>query len=398
MNKKFLTLLFVFLTGILHAQNSLQPLIDSLAKAYLQNNSGTLVIGLHDNGKEKIYYYGETAKGNNQLPDSNSIFELGGVTETFTSILFADMSLKGIIKMDEKLQDFLPVNVPAPVYQKIICQKADDAAQLRPMAEHDNIRINFTPFVCFPDPSEKPQFIILCDLATHTTGLPQYPTNLKRIKNNPYANYTKENLYDFIKDYRFDKPIGYDYNHSEVGITLLGNALVEKTKTEFDTLLTDRILTELKMTDTRIHLSEKQMQRLLSGHDKNGNLVAHWTYDVMAPSGGLHSSINDMMKFLAVNVSKQKDYYSNLMDYTHNPRLKLDVKSTGTEIALGWKINSLDTDEKRLVWQDGITGGFSSYIGFIETNHTGVVILSAVSKKVNSIGIEILKKLSQEKL
>jgi CubicO group peptidase (beta-lactamase class C family) len=105
-----------------------------------------------------------------------------------------------------------------------------------------------------------------------------------------------------------------------------------------------------------------------------------------------------MMKFLSANINPEKDSLTNILDYTHNARMKLNGKRKDTEIALGWKINSLGADEKRIVWQEGLTGGFSSYIGFVETNHTGVVILSSVSKDVNSIGVEILKKLAQEKL
>lgn len=393
---KKLSCLVLFLCSALfsNAQGSFQPFVDSLANSYLQKHSGALVIGIHDNGKEKIFYY-----GNNQIPDSTSIFELGGITESFTSVLFADMSVKGIIKMDERLKDFLPVTVPAPVYQKIICTRADETSQLKQMGEHENVRINFTPFVCFPDPSTKPQVIILCDLATHTTGLPETPFNLKKNKDDPFANYTKENLYDFLKEYRFDEPLGYDYNHSGLGIALLGHALSLKSKTDFDTLITQRIFNPLQMSDTRIHLSQSEQQRLLQGHDKDGNRVPNWNYDVMAPAGGMHSTISDMMKFLRVNMSTKKDALANILDYTHNARLKLTGKKKDTEIALGWKINSLAADEKRVVWQEGSTGGFSSYIGFVETNHTGVVILSSVSKNnTNVIGAEILKKLTREKL
>src|SRR6185295_1212835 len=152
----------------------------------------------------------------------------------------------------------------------------------RQKGEHDNLRINFTPFVCFPDPSSKPQFIILCDLATHTTGLPENPYNLKKYKTDPFANYTKDDLYEFIKEYRFDEPLGYDYNHSFVGIALLGHALALKTKTDFDTLITERIFTPLQMTDTRIHLSAAQQLRLLRGHDKDGNETGSWNYDILA--------------------------------------------------------------------------------------------------------------------
>src|ERR1041384_3588380 len=65
--------LVILLSISANAQNSLQHFVDSLANAYLQKRPGALAIGIHDNGKEKIFYY-----GNNQKPDSSSIFEIGG--------------------------------------------------------------------------------------------------------------------------------------------------------------------------------------------------------------------------------------------------------------------------------------------------------------------------------
>lgn len=401
MKLKLCWLLVFFHSALLHAQSSFQPFVDSLAKNYLKNQVGALVIGIYDNGKENIFYYGETSPGSKQKPDSNSVFELGGISGTFTSVLFADLSINGIVKMDEKLQDVLPVNVPAPVYMKIICVKSEEVSQLREFGKHEHEKINYTPYVCFPDPSTKPQVIILCDLATNTTGFPNYPDNFcfRKNKENPFAYYTRENLYDFIKEYRFSKPLGYDYKHSDLGVALLGHALALKTKTDFDTLIKDRIFTPLQMSATAISRDKIQQQNLVTGYNKKGKVMKHWTYDVMAPAGGINSTAIDMMKFLAANLGKEKNYYSNLLDYTHNPRLKLNSKKCkDMEIALGWRINSLGDTNKRVICSDGLTGGYSSYIGFIETNHTGVVILSAVSKPVNKIGIEILKKLANEKL
>ncbi|MBK7854731.1 MAG: serine hydrolase [Bacteroidetes bacterium] len=86
---------------------------------------------------------------------------------------------------------------------------------------------------------------MLCDLATHTTGLPKLPGNLKsKNKQNPYADYSKEHLYAFLKSFHFAKPIGYDYQYSATGIALLGHALEQKTKTEFEELIYDRLFLE----------------------------------------------------------------------------------------------------------------------------------------------------------
>lgn len=400
--KRYLILIIVILiTDSSNGQDRFKELADSLANSYLKNLNGSLVIGVRDHDSERIFYYGETDGKSKQSPAGNSIYELGEVSQVFTCLLFAEMATNGIVNMDEKLQDFLPVSIPAPVYQKIVCQRMEEASQLKQMGEHENVRINFTPYVCFPDPSSKPQHIILCDLATHTTGLPEYPYNLDRKKNvnSPFENYSKEDLYNFLKEFQFDKPLGYDYKYSATGIALLGHAMSVKAKKDFNTLISDRVFDKMQMSDTRVLLSEIQNKHLVQGHDKNGKIVGPWNYDIMAPAGGFHSTPLDMMKFLTANISVKKDSIAYLLDYTHNARLKLtDKKRAGMEIALGWKVNPLGVEEKRVVWQDGSTGGFSSYIGFVETNHTGVFVLSSVSKSVNNIALEVLKRLAVEKL
>ena len=391
-------LVFILISGRSYGQRTLHQQIDSMAAAYIKGHAGALVVGIHDNGMQKIYYYGETETGNKKLPDSTSVFELGELTETFTGALYADMTIKGIVHADDRLRSFLPVDVPAPVYQKIICQPADESNH-NPYTTEQRGELHFTPYVCFPDPAAGPQDIILCDLATHTTGLPAYPCNLKRrkCKDNPYASYSVDNLYSYLKKYTFNKPLGYDYSYSMTGTALLGHALSLKMKKDFDSLLVERILMPFEMTDTRIHLTADQRKRLLTAHSKKGKVTAGWTFDVLASAAGLHSTPHDMMKFLALNLAKSKNYYTDVLDYTHNARVRLTGKNNGMEIALGWKINSLG-NEKRVVWQSGMTGGFASYVGFVETNHTGVVILSSAARDVRETAEQILRILEKDRL
>jgi D-alanyl-D-alanine-carboxypeptidase/D-alanyl-D-alanine-endopeptidase len=383
------------------SQSGINKLVDSLANAYLQNHAGALTVGINDNGNTRYFYFGETRKGNHQLPDSNSIFDIGSITETFTSILFADLVTSGIIHIDDPLQKYLPVEVVSPVYQQLVCKLSDIKSEPVPSTNKQDaaLRMGFTPVICLPDPSSKPQPILLWYLSTHTSGFPEYPDNLnQKIKSeNPFGTYTESEMFDFLNNYKLEKPIGFDYRHSDFGIALLGEAISLKMKRSYDSLLTERILKKLNMTDTRIYLSAEQQKHYLAGYNEKDNVVQHWTYNVMAPAGALHSSTYDMMKFLSENISKNKTSIVNLLDYTHNPRIRLqDNSSQESEIALGWKVNPLGIESKKIVWQSSRRGGFASYIGFNETSHTGVVILSSLSKDVNEMGKLILMSLEKE--
>jgi serine-type D-Ala-D-Ala carboxypeptidase/endopeptidase len=367
--------------------------------SYLKKQSGALIIGIYDNGKETFYTYGETVRGNNTKPDINAIFEIGNITETFTCLLFADMSVRGIMHNDDQLQKYLPVNVPSPVYQPLICKPMDtNKDQIHGYRDDDNMSVKISPYTCSPDSSFKPQPILLCYLSVHTSGLPDLPFNFHKKNNaNPYADYNTEDLYDFLRSYRLTDPIGFDYKHSELGIALLGKAISLNAKKDYESILVESILDSMKMNDTRIILSANQQGRFLNGYDSKGKTAINRTYDVFAPVAGLHSSATDMMKFLSANLTMKKNYYSNILDYTHNARLTPGgIANDELEIAMGWKISRINKEAKPIVWQSGLTGGFSSYIGFVETSHTGVIILSSQSKNVNEIGEQILHFMNPE--
>lgn len=388
-----LTIILFLFCQIASSQNTIKSECNRLAAAYLKNSPGALTIGICDKGSKQIFYYGETEKSNNTLPDSNSIFEIGTLTEAFTCILFADRTLKGIMHIDDKLQDYLPVSVPSPIYQPVVCKPVDDSKDYYSYPDDKNMRIKIKPYLCTPDTTFQPQPIILCYLASHTSGLPNLPFNFSsKNKMNPYADYTSENLYKFLNNYELDKSIGFHYSYSEIGIALLGLAISRKMNKDYDSILIKNFLDTMKMNDTRIHLSINQNKRLLQGYSENGLKTVPWTADVFASVVGLKTTPSDMMKFISQNISVEKNYLTNLLNYTHNSRLKPGgLFDENLEIAMGWKIIPLGIESQKIVMQSGMTGGFAAFAGFVETSHTAVFVLSSVSRDVNEIGVDVLK-------
>ncbi|MBP6531869.1 MAG: serine hydrolase [Bacteroidia bacterium] len=384
----------IFLSGTsLVAQDPVQNLVDSLARTYLEQENGALVIGVKANGISRIYYYGKKIDGKDILPDSSDIFEIGGITETFTSILLSDKAMKGEMSIDGRLQDYLDATVPAVVYQPFVCKPIDLGADPDYNSGDDYLKVKFKPIMCLPDSSYNPQPVLLCYLASHTSGMPDLPNNLhSKIDDQPLAEYTKEDLYKFLNDYHIEEPIGFDYSHSNLGIALLGQAISTRMKKDYERILTECILDSLGMKSSAITLSSEQNAKLLQGHNKKGAVTAATTFKAFAPVLGLHSTPADMMKFLSANISITKNHISNVLDYTHNPRLKTKGNDE-TEIAMGWKINSVSDQGERMVWQSGMTNGFAAFIGFVETSHTGVFILSSKAKNTDYLGRELIRKL-----
>ena len=389
----YLSCIIFFVCSALFAQDPVKSLVDKLADSYLENGNGALVIGVKTNGVSRIYYYGKKASDKNVLPDSSDIFEIGGITETFTSIVLADKAMKGEMRIDGRLQDYLDANVPAVVYQPFICQPVDLGADPDYNSGDDYLRVKFKPIMCLPDSSYEPQPVLLCYLASHTSGMPDLPNNLhSKISDQPLSNYSKDDLYAFLKDYHIENPIGFDYRHSQLGIALLGQAISVRMQKEYETILTECILDSLGMGSSTISLSDEQKLKLLQGHNKKGVKAAASSFKAFAPVLGLHSTPEDMMKFLSANISISKDHISNVLDYTHNPRLKAKANDD-TEIALGWKINSVNDQGMKMVWQSGMTNGFAAFVGFVETSHFGVFVLSSKAKSTDILGRELIKQI-----
>ena len=176
--------------------------------------SAGIVVGILDEGGRRVIAYGNAGSTDRPL-DGNSVFEIGSVTKVFTSALLADMVRRGEVKLEDPASKYLPASARLP--------------------------------------SRSGKEITLLDLATQTSGLPRLPGNLApKDPTNPYADYTVEQLYDFLSHYTLTRDIGEKYEYSNLGVGLLGHVLSRKAGMSYEELVTKRILEPLEMRDTAI--------------------------------------------------------------------------------------------------------------------------------------------------
>jgi CubicO group peptidase (beta-lactamase class C family) len=66
----------------------------------------------------------------------------------------------------------------------------------------------------------------------------------------------------------------------------------------------------------------------------------------------------------------------------------------GATVALGWQLDDISgrlVGLRRIVWHNGGTGGFSSWLGFDPERRMGAVVLAARSSEaVDELGLELL--------
>jgi CubicO group peptidase (beta-lactamase class C family) len=142
------------------------------------------------------------------------------------------------------------------------------------------------------------------------------------------------------------------------------------------------------MMDTSIALSETQKARLAVGHDAKLTSVPNWDLPTLAGAGALRSSANDLLTFLAANLDTGKSPLAPAM--TAMLSVRRPTGTPGLDVALGWHI--LTRNGSELVWHNGGTGGYRSFIGYDPSARLGVVVLSNTETPtgVDDIGFHLL--------
>ena len=310
----------------------------------VQKQADAIVVGVIDSSGRRLIAHGGV--------DGDTLFEIGSATKVFTSLLLADAVQRGEVALTDPVSKFLPAGVKVP--------------------ERGGKKIT------------------LADLATHTSGLPRLPANLApKDMSNPYADYTVQQLYDFLSHYELPRDIGAQYEYSNLGAGLLGHALALRAKMSYEALVRARILDPLKMKSTAIMLPDALQKRLVAGHDPSGRIAKNWDLPTLAGAGALRSSANDLLEFLSAELGFTKSPLASAMSGQLATR-----RSSGSptlEIALGWHIFKTPSGQE-IIWHNGGTGGYRSFIGFDAKKKAGVVVLSNrfTAAGVDDIGRHLL--------
>jgi len=323
--------------GYARAQASAEESLSTLLRERVDIGRETtgLVAVVLDGGRRIDAAYGRSDSTDNRALDADSVFEIGSISKVFTALLFADMVIRGEVSPGDPVAKFLPANVRVPEFEG--------------------------------------KAITLLDLATYMSGLPRMPSNFAaKDKSNPFVDYTVENLYAFLADHQLRFMPGTHYEYANLGFGLLGHALALRAGTSYEELVTSRICAPLGMDDTRITLSDSMQSRLARGHNSTLDPVANWDIPTLAGAGALRSTANDLFKFLEMALGSRPSPLAAAMAMTLGERHP--TERTRVEVGLGWFLSSSHQDE--IVWKDGGTGGYATFIGFSTRSHRASILLS----------------------
>ena len=285
-----------------------------------------------DGDRRSVTAYGQS--GTDRPLDADTVFEIGSITKVFTALLFADMVLRGEVAADDPAAKFLPGSVRMPEFEG-------------------------AP-------------ITLLDLATYTSGLPRMPSNFAPKDRRIPTSITRPSGSTITcRTTSSASSRGQHYEYANLGFGLLGHVLELRAGRSYEELVVSRICAPLGMDDTRITLTNSMQQRLARGHNMGLAPVANWDFSALAGAGALRSTANDLLKFLQMCLEPGDGPVAAAQKLALAERRP---RADQRDVASGWFVASRFGDE--LVWKDGGTGGYATFIGYSTRTRRNCILLS----------------------
>lgn len=208
-------------------------------------------------------------------------------------------------------------------------------------------------------------------LLTHTSGYDAYYFESSMIGNkfahitNDFYGIGKNKVLHRVQNFVLENK-DYPFVYSNFGISVLGLVLESIYSDSFTNIMNDFIRNDLHLQNTQ---AAKQ----------NGNLNKYWKWkqsDGYIPAGSIISNIESMAIYLQLYMNNTISYlpmtYSKIKDINANQAAYEAMNIRIDSVGMTWMLDN----KNDIIWHNGATTDFNSYIGFTQDRQCGVVILS----------------------
>jgi CubicO group peptidase (beta-lactamase class C family) len=314
------------------SQNLTDQWVEKAARPLVENRVvDGLSVGYIEGKHQGIVHLGSSNRFG-KPPDDLTLYEIGSVSKVFTSLMLADLVVRGEIDLNAA------ADVPNPA----------------------GIRL----------PSRDGRSIKWIDLSTHRSGLPRIPGNLAATSTmDPYRDYDSKKAAAFLKEYALPRRPGDSQEYSNFGASVLGYLVAQKAGKSYQQLLQERIAEPLQMTDCTVDLSEDQRKRLATPHHKFGSATRPWSHSDLPGAGGIHATMRDMLRFAQAQLTPPTGKLGDAIELAW--KQQRDADASGPAMGLAWVIAA----DRQTRWHNGQTGGSHSAIFINRELHCAVVVL-----------------------
>jgi len=288
-------------------------------------------MAVYIDGKSQYYYNGLANRAHNITADSLTVYEIGSITKTFTSLLAQTLidHDKGLINWNDPIVKYLGSELP-----------------------------------------DFPEYIRLRHLATHTSGMPRIPDNLLAEADliDPYVDYTAEKLMTYLKTIKkLDTTTTPAY--SNLGMGLLGHIMAKQSGLPLSELMEQYVLKPLKLKSAGLEKSYNQ-QTMAKGYEMMEERP-RWSFDVLSGAGAIDMNAMDLLSYLQAQMDKSSPIYEAALK-TQKAQYRFGNRFMG----LGWF--GLRTNGKTLLFHNGGTGGYRATVALSpEEDHAFVLLLNS---------------------
>lgn len=316
-------------------KKNLEEQIDQLGTDFLRGNEhANIVIGIIKHGQKYVKGFGN--ESGLPSPDQSTLFEVPELAKLFTTTCLISLANQNGVSLDDNIRDYLPAG--------------------KKLAEH----VSDTT---------------LMHLATHTSGFPFMPEEVKRkIRDpiQPYRDIRKSDVWEYLL-LCTEKCRPGIFKKSDIGISLLAYLLEEKTGLTFSELVQREICAPLKMKNTTAQISDNLKKQLVQGYGPTGNKEDFWHSGAFYGAGAIYTNMEDILLFLDAHIHSRDDLISQTLVGTH--------KRFSENGAVSW-MTAREYEKtfglKDILWIGGRTAGFSSYLAIdIKEKNAAAIIASA---------------------
>ncbi|RON08629.1 class C beta-lactamase [Pseudomonas brassicacearum] len=339
-----------------NAQRSdIDSVVQDAAQAVMQQyNIPGLAIAVTANGKQQFYNFGVASKETQQKVTSDTLFEIGSISKTFTVTLATYAEVNGQLSLTDHPGKYLPE----------LAGSAFDKATL-------------------------------INLATHTAG--GFPLQVPdQVQNN-------QQLMDYFKAWQPTYAPGAQRTYANPSIGALGMITAISMKMPFAVALEQRLFPALGMPNSFINVPASKLSLYAQGYNKqdvpvrlNPGVLGDEAYSVKTSS-------TDLIRFVEANlgVAKVEAKLGRALMETHKGYFQVGPMTQdliweqyGYPVQLSALLEGnadkmiydshvvtalnppLAPQEAVWVNKTGATGGFSAYVAFVPEKKFGIVVLA----------------------
>ncbi|RMW18860.1 Beta-lactamase [Pseudomonas syringae pv. tagetis] len=332
----------------------LDTFVQQAAQKVMEENAiAGMSIAITRNGTQQFYNYGVASKATGQRVSSDTLFELGSISKTFTATLATWAQANGQLSLTDSIDTYLP--------------------------RLQNTRLGKIP---------------VFHLGTHTAG--GFPLQV------PDKVQNTRQLMDYFKAWQPDYLPGTHRTYANPSAGLLGMVAARSMKLPYEKALQQRLFPALNLSSTYVNVPDEKQALYAQGYNKLDEPVRVSPGPLATEAYGVKSTARDMIRFVEANLGSGQDgaplqralndtrisYFrvgSMTQDliweqYSMPVRLQALLEGNASTLLSTLKTEVIEPPQaaQPAVWvnKTGSTNGFGGYVAFIPEKQLGIVILA----------------------